>query len=236
MSAADSKRASTCTAGATSWIGCCFRSLRVVHRAVPKRTPDPTALALAPFPTLLWDDYFWRGWHKLRSWAGFQRRDAAYAGLSSRKPSTGDVVVSIKVAVAEDETPHLPSQAQRRAFQYLLDHEAAITAAVLRRVLRAYPAERRASIDALPELEDELPVIKKVNQLRSLIGLGTVHVLPVTRGDRAYIGFELGCVWEEEHGFGVMTHGTRVVAHGGADTAILEWVAERDARPKRARR
>jgi hypothetical protein len=106
----------------------------------------------------------------------------------------------------------------------------AITSAVLKRILRAYPGEREESIDADPELEDELPVIKNVKQLREVIGLGTVHVLPVTRKDRAYIGFELGCEWDEEHGFGVMTHGTRVVVHGGADHAFLEWVAERDAK------
>jgi hypothetical protein len=195
----------------------------------------PPSLTLPPFPPLQWDDYFWTGRHTLRSWAGFQRRDAAYTAISSRKPATGEVKISIKVPIDDDETPRLPSAAQRRAFQYLLDREAAITAAVLRRVLRAYPKERAASIDALPELEDELPIIKNVKQLRQVIGLGSVHVLPVVRGDRAYLGFEIGCVWDEEHGFGVMTHGTRVTAHGGADHSFLEWVAERDARPRAGR-
>ena len=45
----------------------------------------------------------------------------------------------------------------------------------------------------------------------------------------AYIGFELGCVWDEEHGLGVMTHRDRVVDVGGADTAFTEWIAENDA-------
>lgn len=201
-------------------------------------TNDPAAtisLTLPPFPPLVWDGYFWSGRHTLRSWAGFQGLERA-RNVRSTKSSTGEVGISVKVEIDEDETPHLPSEFQRRAFQYLLDREAAITTAVLKRVLRAYPRERKISIDALPELEDELPVIKHVKQLRSVIGLGTVHVLPVARKDRAYLGFELECVWDEEHGFGVMTHGTRVVAHGGADHAFLEWVAERDAKQDRTRR
>lgn len=199
---------------------------------------DETAaisLSLPPFPPLAWNGYFWTGRHTLRSWAGFQDRGGRYTARRSR-PSTGKVDVSVVVRTDEDETPHLPAATQRRAFQYLLDHEAAITSAVLKRILRAYPGERDASIDALPELEDELPVIEHVKQLRRVIGLGGIHILPVARSHRAYIGFELGCSWDEEHGFGVMTHGSRVVAHGGADHAFLEWVAERDANPKRTRR
>jgi hypothetical protein len=199
---------------------------------VTQKTAGPISLTLPPFPPLVWDGYFWSGRHALRSWSGFQRRDGNYTARTSRKPSTGGVKISIKVDSAEDGTPHLPTAAQRRAFQYLVDHESAITAAVLKRVLRAYPGEREASIDALPELEDELPVIKNVNGLRRVIGLGFVHILPVVRKDRAYVGFELGCLWDEEHGFGVMTHGTRVIAHGGADHAFLEWVAERDLKPR----
>jgi hypothetical protein len=201
-----------------------------------RNTETPIALALPPFPTLVWDGYFWSGRHTLRSWAGFQSRGGSYAARSSRRRSTGEVAISIKVVTEDDGTPRLPTAAQRQAFQYLLERESAITSAVLKRILRAYPGEREASIDADPELEDELPVIKNAKQLRDVIGLGTVHVLPVTRNDRAYIGFECGCEWDEEHGFGIMTHGTRVVAHGGADHAFLEWVAERDAKSGRRSR
>jgi len=200
-----------------------------------RHTTPPISLALPPFPPLAWDGYFWSGRHTLRSWAGFQSRGGAYAARNRRRRSTGEVAISIKVETEDDETPRLPSAAQRRAFQYMLEHESAITSAVLKRILRAYPGEREASIDADPELEDELPVIKNVKQLRDVIGLGTVHVLPVTKKERAYIGFEFGCEWDEEHGFGIMTYGTRVVVHGGADHAFLEWVAERDAKPDRKR-
>ena len=61
-------------------------------------------------------------------------------------------------------------------------------------------------------------------------GLSNVHVLRVARDGIAYVGFEFGCAWEEEHGLGVMMHRDRVVAAGGADVSFLEWIAEEDAK------
>jgi hypothetical protein len=61
--------------------------------------------------------------------------------------------------------------------------------------------------------------------LRSLVGLSSVHVLNVVRDGVACIGFEFGCVWDEEHGAGVMTHLGRVIATGQADCSFEEWVA-----------
>ena len=66
------------------------------------------------------------------------------------------------------------------------------------------------------------------DDLRWLIGLSTVRIFNVSKEGCAYIGFELGCSWEDEHGLGVTTHKKRVVKVGGADTAILEWIAEKD--------
>jgi hypothetical protein len=43
-----------------------------------------------------------------------------------------------------------------------------------------------------------------------------------------YAGFEFGCTWDDEHGLGVLMHGTRAVDIGGADTAFLLWIAEQD--------
>ena len=44
-----------------------------------------------------------------------------------------------------------------------------------------------------------------------------------------YIGLVFGCEIEQEHGAGLLMHGTRCVSNGSADKAILSWIAERDA-------
>lgn len=44
-----------------------------------------------------------------------------------------------------------------------------------------------------------------------------------------YIGYEFGCEWEEEHGLGVLMHGTKVIEVGFAETAHTLWIAGKDA-------
>ncbi len=46
--------------------------------------------------------------------------------------------------------------------------------------------------------------------------------------DFAYIGFELGCSWDEEHGVGVMMHKDRIVAIGQAETSFDSWITFKD--------
>lgn len=142
--------------------------------------------------------------------------------------------------------PTRPSPAQLAAYEYLLAHESAVTRAVLARILRAYP-KLRASYHAAygidPDAAQEgshepddlfgddlkpLPVITRASDLRRVMGLSSIHVLDVAKAGVAYLGFELGCNWDDEHGAGVMTHKTRIVGFGHADTSFLEWIAEKD--------
>ena len=62
----------------------------------------------------------------------------------------------------------------------------------------------------------------------SLIGVGIVHVLAEAKAGHAYVGFEMGCTWDEEHGLGVLTHIGRVVELGQADTAFVGHSVKKD--------
>jgi hypothetical protein len=189
-------------------------------------------LDVPPFPPLRWDEYSWVGKVKLPSWAGFQARGGAYGSRSSKKRSDG--TVRLDVAVEDDEAQTPPNAAQIAAMRHLLDNEKAVASAVLEAIFEMYP-EAKAEYEAgYGEEEDEtLPTISDPKELRALMGLSTVHILDVKKGAAAYIGFEFGCAWEEEHGAGVMTHRGRVVEVGQADTAFLEWIAERDAKRRK---
>ena len=44
----------------------------------------------------------------------------------------------------------------------------------------------------------------------------------------AYVGWEFGCTWDDEHGLGVMTHGNPIVNVGAADIAF-GWEAKNDS-------
>ena len=63
-----------------------------------------------------------------------------------------------------------------------------------------------------------------------MVGLHEVHVHQLQKEGLPYVGYELGCRWDEEHGLGVLMHGSRVVEVGDAGTAFTLWIAERDAR------
>ncbi len=194
------------------------------------------SLTIEPFPLLEWDDYFWSATIKLPVWKGFQNRQGPYASTRGRKPSDG--TVSLSVGSLDIEKPSLPSPEQGAAYRYLIAHQRRIRDAILRALLREYP-EYRASYIAdydLDESDETLPVIDRPGQLKGLMGLSGLLIHPVVRQGVAYVGYEFGCAWEEEHGFGAMMHQDRVVEVGQADVAILEWIAEEDAKPPRGRK
>ena len=95
-------------------------------------------------------------------------------------------------------------------------------------LLEQYPSLRRKYAHFVQPAQ--MPAVRSTDDFRSLIGLHSLNVHQVEKDGLPYVGFELGCTWDDEHGLGVLMHGTRVVEIGGADTAILLWMAERDAR------
>jgi hypothetical protein len=138
----------------------------------------------------------------------------------------------------EDNDPeeHQPTPDQATAFRYLLDNQVAIRNSILHEVFPKYPEWRSiyASDHDLEEdesaLSNVLPALNNPAELSKVMGLSTLHVSPIAHAGQAYLGFEFGCPWEEEHGLGVLTHAGRVAAVGHADVCFLDWVAERDAR------
>jgi hypothetical protein len=87
------------------------------------------------------------------------------------------------------------------------------------------------SICAAPDGLDpeDLPTVGSAEDLQSLISVQSIYVHQVSKNGRPYVGFEFACPWDDEHGLGVLMHGTRAVDVGGADTAFLLWIAERDS-------
>lgn len=187
------------------------------------RPPAADVIDLPPLPPLTWDGYSWVGEVRLPSWAGFQARRGPYASVSGAGPSDGTARLTV-----DAEAQGRPTPEQVAAFRHLLDNEAAVAEAVARALLDDYPGERAAYLDAYDlEESDAVPEVTDVAGLRPLVGLASVHVLAVARDGVACVGFEFGCVWDDEHGAGVMTHCGRVIAAGQADCSFMAWVARR---------
>lgn len=151
----------------------------------------------------------------LDSWKGFQSRQGIYG--SQDKQDDSDGIVKIFVQGKEIDYVKITTQEQINAIKYLIDNSDGIRDALLIGLLKELPKLREI-------YEDLIPNIDNVNQFMNVLGLANLHVMSSDKENFAYIGFELGCDWDDEHGLGVMMHKNRVVAIGQADTSFDDWV------------
>lgn len=163
---------------------------------------------------------------RLASWAGYLDRGGPYGGPGTAERSDGTVEI---VFAPEGRDANPLGDHEQALVQWFLDHEADVSQAVKTAVFKAY-GELRESGDFSPqEAEELLPMQTTPGDLQQLIGLYVVNVHQIAKDGIPYLGFEFGCTWDQEHGLGVLMHGTRVVAVGGNDTAGLLWIAKQDA-------
>jgi len=171
------------------------------------------------------DGLFWTATVTLPSWRGFQSRTGAYGARDSAVSSDGRVQI---VFAPEGRGSEPLTEPELSAVRWVMEHEASLASALLLSLLKEYPSLQEQYSG---EIEAELmPDVQSVDDFRALIGLSSVNVHQVQKDGVPYVGFEFGCTWDEEHGLGVLMHGTRTVEIGGADTAITLWIAEKDAK------
>ena len=155
----------------------------------------------------------------LDSWKGFQSRQGNYTSKDTDLPSDGKIKVIIR-GVAVDYVK-LYSQSQASAIKYLIDNQTKVRDTLLTSLLNEYPKMKEI-------YEDNIPNISDINDYKDLIGLSTLHVLDSEKDDIAYLGFEFGCNWDEEHGTGVVMHKDRIISIGQATEAFNLWVTYDD--------
>jgi hypothetical protein len=208
-----------------------YRDIGILHRNVflEKAHPEivdgklrPTA-ELKPFPKLILHEQ-WEGKDTFKNWAGFCVRQSGTETSKGAKATKGAIRVHVAVPGGK-ETP--PNHEQVAAYRFLKEHEAVIARVILERIFAEYPAWRE-DYDFDEDEQEFMPAIKKIADLRKLIELENIHVLSEAKEGQAYVGFEFRCKWDEEHGLGIMTHKSRIVALGGADVSFLEWIAKKD--------
>jgi hypothetical protein len=193
-------------------------SIGVTHHKLTARKPEKTVLpagSFPPFGKLEWTSYdWWEGEMKLPAWSGFQSRRGGYNSQDSESPADG--TVEIHVNPGEPHAPLEPTAAQCRAMDFQIQHGEAVVNAVLA-ALMPYYLEMKKEWD----LDDELmPPVKEPAEFCSRMGLGVVHVLPHEKEGVSYVGLEIGCDWEEEHGLGVVLLKDRVVEIADGEIAF----------------
>jgi len=185
----------------------------------------PDYIECPPLPPLSWEDYCWIGDDHLPEWDAYQTGGGVYGASDAQS------IRSITINVSTPEGSRVePNKHQIAAYQFIRQSGERIVDAIANLLLERYPSLQSRYKDFLGPavMETHMPTITSVSGFKSLIGLGSIHIHTTAKAGVAYVGLQLGCTWDVEHGLGVMMHLDRVVEFGGADTAILEWIAEDD--------
>ena len=202
------------------------RQSALADRRSARLKANPFTLKLPPLPPLKLEMHEWVGADVLTAWAGTQKRLDPYTSRSSRASSKGAVTVQIPRLCEDDANPLPPAPEQMKAYAHLKTNQAEITNEVLKALLAYYKKTRAGWLKNDPHLK--LPVIQTIEEMRKKVGLGTLHVHKIAKGGYAYIGLELGCTWDEEHGAGVLLRKDAVVQVGQADASFDEHAAKKD--------
>ncbi|MFD9097807.1 DUF6985 domain-containing protein [Streptomyces collinus] len=79
-------------------------------------------------------------------------------------------------------------------------------------------------------LAKDLTALDRPDEWKPLMSIESVYVHQISKDGKPYVGFEATCWCDAEHGLGVLMHDTHIVEVGGADTAVLLWIAEDDSK------
>lgn len=172
---------------------------------------------------VLENDLWWTTEAVLPSWKGFQNTSGQYGVRKGDAASTGLTRI---VFAPEGRNNEALTESEVASILWVIKNEAALSDTAISSLYAEYPSLQRRYSE---EQGKVMPDLESPEGLRALIGLHSVNVHPILKDGIPYVGFELGCSWDEEHGLGILVHGVRTVRIGGADTAILRWMAEEDA-------
>lgn len=174
-----------------------------------------------------WNGFLWEAKISDRAWSGFQERKGPYGAISSNTLSQGEVTV---VFAPEGRGDDPLNDEELSLVSWFLANQQEVSDTIVDLLFNSYGEIKSGYIEEFGgEISDAFPDIKSKTDLKKLVGIVSVNIHQVSKDGIPYIGVEMGCDWEEEHGLGFLLHGQQVVDLGGADTAILLWKARQHA-------
>ena len=136
----------------------------------------------------------------------------------------------IDIVVGGEEGTDKVMECHTNTIQYLLDNAKEMLDVLLSKLMSEYPAIQKEFREYFEEEKwsEYLPDIATVDDFCKLIKPLSIFVFNTQKDNLCYVGFEFECTWEVEHGLGFMVYKDRVADFGGADSASMDWIAERD--------
>lgn len=119
------------------------------------------------------------------------------------------------VMQAEGHDPDAsPTDAQLRHVDWLVANQQALLDGILETALRMYKGNRLEMVGADEEDED-LPILRAPAEVKPLLGPSMIYLSSLDGVELPYVGVDLHCDWNQEHGLGLMFHGTDLVSVAG---------------------
>jgi hypothetical protein len=166
---------------------------------------------------ILGDSY--EGQITLPAWIGFQSRQGFYGSKDSSGTSNG--LVKVHINGRQVDYVKTTTQEQINALIFLHDNADKIRDGILNALFN--------ELSVIKEIYEGLvPEINSISDFKNVLGLSIIHVMDSDKDGIAYLGYEFGCDWDDEHGLGVMMHKERVIGIGQADTSFNFWITYKD--------
>ena len=162
-------------------------------------------------PNIIHKDIFWEGNLLLEKWNGFYEKD-----LQLILNIGGDCII-------EEVT-----ETHESGYSYLISEQKEILECIFDAVFENYSSWQDEYGYDDEEKAVFMPDISSSSGLKPLMYPEKIFIMNVEIEKMPYIGVQLKCKWDEEHGVGIMLHKNRVVKVGSADTAFMTWIAEED--------
>jgi len=164
------------------------------------------------------------------SWNEIQSRHDLFGAREQALPSDGTVEI---VFMREGRGSETLTPEEIASVEWVIENEAAISQALFESLAKDYPDQQEFYEYSDKERAELMPDIESAGDLHALTRLHKVYVHSVQKDGSPYVGFLLGCTWEQEHALGILMHGTRTVEIGWAETAFTAWTAKRDRESER---
>jgi len=151
-----------------------------------------------------WDELRneWFSIHYFSGWSGFN--------FENRLPELKDGQAYL---IVETYPGQKPSVKHIQALTWLLDQPDAASQIVLNAIYPEYPQRKNSLKDYFDDdlLNSLYPNLTSVYDLKKLLSLSRIHLYEESKGGLPYLGFDLECNWDVEHGMQVFINGPRIV-------------------------
>jgi hypothetical protein len=151
-----------------------------------------------------------------------------WAGYHTIEHKDTNGIQQINMGELMAEKPHVISDADRNAIEYIAANSEHLQKIFLQKLLREYPKWQPKYGYSPEDALHFMPDVKSIDGFKHLLILNQIYIHPQTKDGVSYVGFEFECEWDVEHGIGCMFHKDRIVAFGMAESSFMDWIMQDD--------